>query len=592
MTAPVGNRSVEYIMFVPYDLPGEANANLMGCILFLQLPRLENDTGGEEENLPMAGFYLSHALRRTGEDRFWETRFLSPEEERLDDAHILDAVVSRAPDIICATLYLWNIERSLHLLKKAKRRLPEVKILCGGPEAAPGHPFLFKSRVPDVVTEGEGEAVFPLILKALRKGRRTDFIPVAWKAERGYVWGRKPAPVISLGTSLPPFDHPAWRPDDGGMAYLETGRGCPMRCSYCRYSQMRQRVSFLDAGEVVRRVRVLKRRGATQIRFVDPTFNANPSFDQILVGLKHLNRDKQIRFFAEIQADALREDQIGFLAETGFSELEAGVQSRDPMVLRQIHRPVRLERLETNLRRMTRTGIRMTLDLMYGLPLQSKEDVLDSLTWAWKFRQTHVQCFQTLSLPGTELRANRRRWKIRADHLPPYGVVETSSMTPEDILEIESFINEKSPTDGMTRRFVGHALPDLFREGIGLDPDQFGTPSGIPGEKSRRTLFFQGPDLFYRRKELIAMIRRAIRSEPHMLWQFALKPEIEEPLDLLEAMIREIRSHPSHWIDRFANVAGWERIASRRVFVVLKNRHRFERDWQEAAEGLLEDAFY
>jgi hypothetical protein len=77
-----------------------------------------------------------------------------------------------------------------------------------------------------------------------------------------------------------------------------------------------------------------------------------------------------------------------------------------------------------------------------------------------------------------------------------------------------------------------------------------------------------------------------------MLWQFVLQPEHEEPLDLFDDMLAEIRKWPLLWMDRFASVAGWNRIASRRVFVLLKPSGRYSRSWVEAAENLLEDHFY
>lgn len=562
-------------------------------IQFLQLPRLENDSRGEKENLPMAGFYLSHALERTKrQGTSYRIRFLSPEEEALDDGHLIELVAARRPDIVCATLYLWNIERTLDLLRRIRRSLPEVVIICGGPEVASGHPFLFKSRVPDVAVAGEGEAVFPLILNALAEGGRLDFDQVAWKMEKGYVWGSQSTPVLSLSESLPPLDHPGWCPDDNGMAYLEAGRGCPMRCSYCRYSQMRRGTSFLNAEEVVARVRILKSRGATQIRFVDPTFNANPAFGKILAALKSLNKDRAIKFFAELQADALSRAQIRLLSDAGFTEVEVGLQSRDPRVLRNICRPVRLKHLEENLRRMSRSGIRVTLDLMYGLPEQTLEEVLDSLKWARTFRRTQVQCLQTLLLPGTALRESRKQWKMKADHRPPYAIHSTGSLAKEDILEIEEFLHKKYASDCMTRKFVGRALPDLFLERLSLDLDNVGKTLEIPGSSSRRAIIFQGKDLYSKREKILAIQRRAIRSESHMLWQFVLCPDREEPLNLLEDMIAEIRRHSSHWIDRFACVAGWERVTSRRVFVLLNKGRRYDRGWSEAAEKVLEDHFF
>ena len=77
-----------------------------------------------------------------------------------------------------------------------------------------------------------------------------------------------------------------------------------------------------------------------------------------------------------------------------------------------------------------------------------------------------------------------------------------------------------------------------------------------------------------------------------MLWQFVLQPDEEEPLDLLDDMIAELKKWPNHWTDRFASVAGWDRIASRRVFVLLKPSGPYSQSWAAAAEALLEDHFY
>jgi hypothetical protein len=99
-------------------------------LLFLQLPRLENDAAAGE-NLPMAAFYLFHAVERAGLAFNCEPRWLTPEEEKLDDRHLLEKIFDRQPDILCCTLYLWNIERTLHLLRRVRQNFPRVKIITG-----------------------------------------------------------------------------------------------------------------------------------------------------------------------------------------------------------------------------------------------------------------------------------------------------------------------------------------------------------------------------------------------------------------------------------------------------------------------------
>lgn len=560
-------------------------------LLFLQLPRIENDTAAGE-NLAMASRYLFHAVERAGSSSDYQARWLTPAEEELDDRHLLEKIVEWQPDLICCTLYLWNIERTLFLLRQIRQALPGVKAILGGPEVAFQHPFLFRSGVPDVAVVGEGERVFPQILSALAKGKETDFDHVAWKRGRRYAWGRLPSQSVTLLECLPPTHHSSWKPDTNGMAYLESGRGCPLRCSYCRYGHSRRRLVFLGEAEVTRRVRTLMDRGAKEIRFVDPVFNANPAFQDIVKTLRRLNRKGRLRFFAEVQADLLTPDQIRLLAEAGFSELEAGVQSLDQEVLKRVRRPMRLTALEKNLRLMADEGIQVTVDLMYGLPGQTLQEVRRSLKWAWQFKGANVQCLQTLLLPGTALRTERRRWRMEADDRPPYGVRSTGTLPQEDILSIEQFMHRKSSLDCMTEGFVGRALPDLFKERITLDLTQYERGGQVPGVTSRRALVFKAPSLFAHRKKLTAVVRQAISSEPNMLWQFVLQPDHEEPLDLIDEMIAEIRNQPLLWTDRFASVAGWGRIASRRIFVLLKASARYSRSWLAAAEALLEDHFY
>jgi radical SAM superfamily enzyme YgiQ (UPF0313 family) len=561
-------------------------------ILFTQLPRLENDVGGKAENFPMATIYLNYALDRQSGDRSYERRFLTFEEEQLDDRHLLELILSWNPDAICSTLYLWNIERTLALLKKVRQLAPGIRIVLGGPEVAPKHPFLFRSKVADAAVSGEGESVVPQILRALDAGAGVDVARVAWKAGGRYHWGRIPTAPLGLKEALAPPDHFLWKPDENGIAYLETGRGCPMKCSYCRYSMSRAKGDYLSPEDVEARIRVLIERGAREIRFVDPTFNAHPAFRQILEGLGRLRIASNIRFFAELQVQWLEPLDIELLAMARFSEIEIGVQSLDPAVLRRIHRPPRLRRVEENLKRLADSGIGVTIDFMYGLPGQDQEDVHRCLEWAKRFKGANVQCLQTLLLPGTELRRTRRRWKIISDNLPPYGVRSTATLSTEDILDIEETISKKARTDAMTQRFVGHFLPDLFEERILLQMEELEKEISLQGSTARRALIFRGNNLFQRRQRILSAISAAIRSEPHILYQFVLNPKGEEPLDLIEAMIVAVRNHGRLWLDRFACVSGWDRLASRRVFVLLNRSGQYTKPWIRAAETLLQDHFY
>ena len=579
-------------------------------LLFLQLPRLDHEARGRQENVPLAAVYLRYALEISDEGQFYQVVSLR-NVDRLDDRRLLTQIQKLKPDVIAATLCLWNIERTLDLLQQARRLLPGLKVMGGGPEVAAGHPFLFRHSAVDVAVSGEGENVFPAILKALRTGRR--FVPDT------------ESPPGDLRTSLPPPSYPYIKADAHGMAYLETTRGCPLHCSYCCYGHRRRAVSHLRAEDVMTRVRILRERGAHEIRFIDPTFNANPEFRRIIAGLAALNRNRKLNFFAELQADRITSIDARLLAAANFREIEVGVQSRNPETLRRIHRPTNLDRLDQGICQLARAGILVTVDLMYGLPGQDLGEIQQMLKWATGLRGVRVQCLQTLLLPGTELRRDRKRYGLNALDQPPYQVQSTASLSTAELRRAEMMVRQKLgiTADCPTKQFVGRDLHDLFDEqftirvgsavpGGVLGDVAFAENSGhytcgrndsrcvefaisadsLFGSGNRRAFIYRGRNLFARRRELAAQIQKAIAVEPHILWQFVLEPETEEPLDLLDVLISVLSKFPPLVSDRFLEMHSPGRRASRRIMIRLRPGRKYDASWQKATEELLRKKFF
>lgn len=563
-------------------------------LLFVQLPLLDNDVKGPRENLPMAAFYLHYALERSSEARYWRMSTLAPQP--LGDAALLKLINRHDPDVLALTLHLWNIERSLHLAKITKRRRPGLRVVVGGPEVARDHPFLFECDAVDVAVSGEGEPVFPEVLRGLRTGCPPNFSNVAWRSKRSFRWGTLPPPPFRLAEHLPPAEHSGWKPDANGIAYLETTRGCPLRCAFCCYGQRRLRVTALPTEQVLKRLPILVQRGARVIRFVDPTFNAHPEFSTLIREIAQFNRAKRVEFFAEIRGDTITSQQAHMLAQANFRELEIGMQSRNAHTLRAVRRPLLLEKLDRGIRRLARAGIRVTVDLMYGLPQQKTGELQRMISWAARQRRVRVQFMHTLALPGTELRARRHEWNLQVENLPPYAVRATADLSNKLLCAADQKVAQRMQVlwDCPTGVFIGRHLPDLFDEQISLRvPDDL-TQSRfeLPGRADRRAILFHGRDLFAHRRLLTETMAMAIEQEPHILWQFVVVPDWEEPLDLLEAMIRTIQRAPLHVLDRFIALHSPGRMASRRVFIRLKAKKRYSRDWQDAIASLLTQFFY
>jgi sulfatase maturation enzyme AslB (radical SAM superfamily) len=559
-------------------------------ILYLQLPLLDNDTQAERENFPFAAAYLDHALTQSPEAPFHATTFAPAAWDELGNPALADAILAARPTILVCTLYLWNIERTRRLATLLKDKNPRLKIAVGGPEVAHEHPLLFQGLEFDAVVTGEGEGVFPALLNHWRTNAPIDFENLALPASKGWKFGTTPAPTVDLVAAQPPEETIMRCVQHRPVVYLETVRGCPLTCSYCRYYQLHTGLRALSPDQVMARIRRFRDLGAKEIRFVDPTFNARAGFTALLEQLAKLNADQQLSFFAEIRSDTLTEKQANLMRDAHFTAVEVGVQSIDPQVLANVARPVRFDRVAAGIQYLCHAGVHIVLDIMYGLPGQTLGEVRRSLDWALTFGSSvQVQCMQTLALPGTVLRNDSKRWNFDSAPLPPYGIQKTEHLSPDDIREIEILLDEhpELPADLTTPRFCGQRLYGLFKNQHRIGLQSLNAP--VPGVGNRRTLLFYGADLFGSCAAIGDLIDCAIEEEPDTLWQFVLIPEYEEPLDLLEKLAQRIRCHPAHLLDRFASAAAFDLILSRRLYI--RTNLNFSNDWIGAAEELLQGFF-
>lgn len=607
----------------------------MTRVLFLQLPRPEHDPRAAEENIPMAAMYLRASLEKSGLFRMspqalsthkilssrkkhsqsnqplqHEITCLLPDPawDQMDNASLVATLDALAPDVIACTLFCWNIERTLRVVRMLQRKRPRMHAIAGGPEVSREHPFLFTQPVFDACVCGEGEGVFPATVAALLEGHAVAYDSVAQKKllpkqksarvartsqrEAGiYEWGKAAAPKVSLAQALPSPESCPELPDHNGMAVLETIRGCPMRCTYCRYNQLREGIDILPAKKVLAMMKSFLQHGAREFRFVDPTMNARPDFDALLQGMARLNAGDRFRCFAELNAAALTKKQIHLLAKAGVHDIEIGVQCRAPHVRSAIRRHEDLARAEVNIRHMRAAGIDVSVDLMYGLPEQNEADFQSDFLWTQTLDDVRVQYFQTLLLPGTQLAQRHATWGIEASSKPPYGVQKTRAMSTATMRAIPAWCEEVTGLQMETRtsRFVGKRLRSLFKDRIRVPVTSLLTT--LSSGAFRRAVVLEAESFFPHREAIATWIQKIIRAEPDSLWQFVLHMRNEEPLDVLDTCIAAITTTPRHVLDRTAQTQLRNRFAARKLFVELDTRGTFSPDWIDAAEETLAAVF-
>jgi len=107
----------------------------------------------------------------------------------------------------------------------------------------------------------------------------------------------------------------------------------------------------------------------------------------------------------EVNPISFTEEKGLAYAEGGVNRISFGLQSFDDQTLRTIGRPHRAADVERTLAVIRSVGFEnYSLDLMYGVPGQSAEDLRRDLVKAVETGATHISCFRLEIIPFTVLR--------------------------------------------------------------------------------------------------------------------------------------------------------------------------------------------
>lgn len=420
----------------------------MTQVLLIQLPLPQLNFGHQTGNIPFAAACLKQTAQsiKNVKIEILPQSFAS----YLGDAAILNQVDRRRPEIIGFTVYLWNVQRTLHLARRIKQ-IYSPRIIMGGPEVTPDNPLVHDSAI-DFNVYGAGEAIFAELLQSSGP----------WSRRSGYgsepqhfaTW---PSPYISVPLS----------PDLEGTMLLETMRGCPHRCAYCYYTKSRTGLVFKEDHIVLEGVAWARGRNIREVYFLDPSLNSRPGLKVLLKEIARLNSDHKLSLISEIRADFVDDELAGLLAAAGFKWLEIGLQSTNPVALKQMHRNTDLKRFVDGAQRLKRRRIDAAVDIIVGLP-GDDPDGFDRTTRFVVDHDLHhdIQVFPLSLIPGTEFRQRHKELGLIYAPTPPYTVISTPDFSEGDMIEAFDLAEERFD-------IALYPLPDLdlaFQTALCTDP--------------------------------------------------------------------------------------------------------------------------
>ncbi|HKE01035.1 MAG TPA: B12-binding domain-containing radical SAM protein [Planctomycetota bacterium] len=475
--------------------------------------------------------------------------------DRAGDAALARILRERGADVFGATLYCWSSHRTLAALASARegRRVPA---LVGGPEVAPGNAFLesWAGRAFDLAVPGEGEEVFADVLEAIATGANPANVAGVGAARDGRIsWTAPRAPVADLSGLPSPYVGGEVRLRPGGIAHLETARGCVFECDFCFYHADFRKVRTFPEARVAAEVRAALGAGVRDLYLMDPTFNGHSGYRRTLRALRAELGGLGAGVHTEIRAEPIDADAARELAEAGITTVEVGLQSITPEALAAVGRTFDRERFARGCRALEKAGIRVEIGTIVGLPGDTRRGMEAT------FRYARDECgssaetipFVLSLLPATVLRERASGMAIEHRFHPPYQVVRTPTFDGDAIRATlaaweEMFDSELDPISTVRLVERGGAEDDrlapsdlvrrVFVRLSRATADELAAAGRRLADRVASTLAVVFRDLEPRKA--IALLRPLREANPHGLLEIVL--DLDEPRDAA-AIARDLR---------------------------------------------------
>ena len=194
---------------------------------------------------------------------------------------------------------------------------------------------------------------------------------------------------------------------------------CRSKCEYCDFYSlaggMNKESMDLYLQAILAHIREAAQRAAGYV--VDtvyfgggtPSFFGAPGLVRILAEIDrrfHLSRDAEISL--EANPDSVTQQSLGKLRRAGFNRISIGVQCDEDTKLKALGRPHNYRQAQSAVQMARKAGFdNVSVDLMFGLPNQSREQWMATVRNVADLKPDHISCY------GLKVEEGTRLWEYR-----------------------------------------------------------------------------------------------------------------------------------------------------------------------------------
>jgi radical SAM superfamily enzyme YgiQ (UPF0313 family) len=320
------------------------------------------------------------------------------------DADVRAAVDAHRPDAIGLSMrnvdncaYPDTVSYTPHYARVAAacRQARDVPLVLGGSAFTTMPSFYLPALGAPYGVVGEGEVTFPALLERLARGACPGDLPgvARWDAAGGAITVSPPAwlPNVDVAHADRRWMDVGAYYRAGGMANLQTKRGCHYKCTFCAYPVIEGRgMRTRDPAAVASEVRhLLDAYGVSQFFVVDSVFNAPRGYaERVCEALRPLGRD--IRWSCFVTPGNFTAELLDAMLAAGCQSIDFGTDAGSNTTLRAFRKSFDVDDIRRASALCRERGVPFCHSLVFGGEGETWETVTETIALMDACRPTAV----------------------------------------------------------------------------------------------------------------------------------------------------------------------------------------------------------
>ena len=430
----------------------------------------ESRTRGILQNGPHVGLMLLMGVCR---DLSIPYGFIDADAYMLNDDEVIALIKKEKYDYLGVPLVSLRVQRIFSFLKKIKKETGVI-LIVGGP--LPGNDCEWMmNQCPsiDYAVTGEGEAVLPLLLRAIEQDLPLDQISglAYWENNKPKIIPKSKDYIHGTIVPMPDFAsfdfkyYPGSSPVGAWPSVnLYANRGCPYACTFCGNEIWLHKPNIVPVFKVMEWLDTIVKMGAKEANFVDDILNVNQDwFEELCKAIIKNGFHEKLIFRCLTRADFTSLEQLQLAKKAGFWMMTFGVESGSPEVLKYYKKGEKIEHIAEAIENCNYAGIKSLASFIAGAPIDTVDTLLETSSFIRQVNPTYAPVQLLFPFFGAPLTNDIiQRGLLTPEEIRNYDhtdhIIRTETLSTKELVELVDFIRmdffefKKSPYSRMKRK--------------------------------------------------------------------------------------------------------------------------------------------